>query len=975
MIKNQSIKRQLNITLALIIAFQSFAIILALLISNVFNLLDAESIRVMNNTTKARAEALNTSIGILANNLETSTSHLENDLQKYSNDNNIVQQDFYKNNEAYDYVSKKSAKTIFSILKNNDVTGAFVVLNGSNSDKTDENAHSCVYIRNMSPGTKGAENYQLELGPVNLTKEFDITAGIRWDLDILKSDDNFKFYDNPIWASEQIKNERRITYGYWSKFENVLSDGSDVICYTLPLLDENGDAYGVIGIEVEISYFSKHYLPYTELIYNNSFYLLGNCADDEFKLNWFVPSGVFAKSYLINQDELVLKQGRNSDIYQTKIDGLEDYSCVITDIKMYNNNSPFLDDSLTLGCFVSTSELKENSQSVTEKLKLSLVFANLFAFLVMFLLSYLFTRKITKLSDYVTNLTPYDDLYFEKTGLSEIDNLTTAIKLFNDRIYNVSQTTSKILKLSLLPIGGYEILDDNKNVILTEYIYALMGVDKSVAISKEKWKEFFEKMIATKLIDYDDVYAYYDDKLKKDLWFRIVEHSDVTGTVGIILDVTREIEENRKLANQLDYDILTGLYSKLAIRRKTEKSFIDNYHKIGAMIFIDLDNLKYINDSFGHEAGDLFIIQASNIFRYFQKFGGLVSRISGDEFAVFLYGFNSKDEVREIIHGLYEYAEEIQPYVVDGNKLRVRFSAGVAWYPDDANTFESLLKLSDFAMYEAKSKDKGQLFEFNKTSFEQKGFLLENIDALNTLLEDKLIEFAFQPIVDAKTGEVYAFEALMRSKMEQFKNPQQIISMANSQSKLAHLERVVISVILETMEENEDIIGDRTIFLNSIPDQMFTANEFEEIRNKYHRFFEKVVVEITELDGGDDEKLNFKVDYLRKQNIKVAIDDYGSGHSNERRILELLPNILKIDLALIQGIHNNLDKQELVRNIVSFSHSKGIKIVAEGIEEVKDLEMVINLDIDYIQGYYLSKPTFYFDDIPQNIKDEIVKFN
>ncbi|MFV0342141.1 MAG: EAL domain-containing protein, partial [Anaerocolumna sp.] len=85
--------------------------------------------------------------------------------------------------------------------------------------------------------------------------------------------------------------------------------------------------------------------------------------------------------------------------------------------------------------------------------------------------------------------------------------------------------------------------------------------------------------------------------------------------------------------------------------------------------------------------------------------------------------------------------------------------------------------------------------------------------------------------------------------------------------------------------------------------------------------------------------------------------------------------ILKIDLALIQGIHNNLDKQELVRNIVSFSHSKGIKIVAEGIEEVKDLEMVINLDIDYIQGYYLSKPTFYFDDIPQNIKDEIVKFN
>jgi EAL domain-containing protein (putative c-di-GMP-specific phosphodiesterase class I) len=128
---------------------------------------------------------------------------------------------------------------------------------------------------------------------------------------------------------------------------------------------------------------------------------------------------------------------------------------------------------------------------------------------------------------------------------------------------------------------------------------------------------------------------------------------------------------------------------------------------------------------------------------------------------------------------------------------------------------------------------------------------------------------------------------------------------------------------------------------------------------------------VTEEESKNENNLIKKVNYLRENGIQIAVDDFGSGYSNETRILSLLPDIIKIDMEMIQGIHGNADKRNLVANLVEFCHHKGVKVIAEGIEEKTDLVTVIEMGLDYAQGFYIGKPVFEFIDIDETVKKEI----
>lgn len=988
--RNFTLRTQLSILLALIVLFQSVVLVVALSVSGVFFMLDAEAIRLLNNTTESRMKAFNHSIGELVSNLAGEAELLNQTLTEIAHNNDRPLNELFIYDNTYDEVALAASNSLVPILKNNKVTGAFFILNGSNSNKENANFHSAVYIRNTTPekSEQQSQNYVLEVGPAFLLHSKQMTASIRWNLDMNFSEmsPNADFYTKPIWAVTQYRNAERERYGYWSNPMDLFQDNQKVICYTMPLYDENKECYGVIGIELSLPFFTQTYLPFSDLLYHNSFYAVTGMYNDTV-FEWVVPGGPLAQTYLRRGDSLKLDKIEDGPLYATNLSGLGALYCSVQTLTVYSANSPFFDQEWKLLCFVPQEELQENSSGVRHKLLITILLITAIAFCIIFLLVYLFTRRISGLSKYVTHLSPYDDIRFERTGMREIDDLTSAVTMFSQRFIEASKTVSKILDLTLLPIGGYEVSDVHNHVILTEFLYKLLHLPSGALISKSEWELYFLKLTRQPMTEYENVYMYYDKPMMEyenvflyydetsdsQYWLRILENRTTTERIGVVLDITKDVEENRRLLQKLEYDTLTPLYNRDAFIRLAKKRIQEEPEKVGAMLFFDLDNLKYINDTFGHDIGDYLIIRAGEFFQEFSQHKGIVSRISGDEFAVYLHGYDFKEEIRELIAQQFGRIDLFKIKSPDGEYRHIRFSCGLAWYPDDAKQEKDLLKYSDFAMYEAKHKQKGTLFEFNPDDYQKTYYLFENRDAINLLLDEELIQFACQPIVNLKTGETYGYELLMRPLLDNFNSPMEILAVAAAQSKLYQLERLVFFKAFQMIHENSVALESKQIFINSIASQILSEDDLLILKQQYQHIFQKVVVEITEDEHSSSENLKQKVRCIREQESKLAIDDYGSGNFNEIRIISASLDILKIDMKLIQGIHQNQDKQKLVCSLVDFCHKNKVAVVAEGVENYLDLVTLVQMDIDYAQGYYIGKPKLNFSEVSKEAKESILQ--
>lgn len=967
----------MTLLMALLVLLQSLALVMALAFSRVYFILDAEAFRLFNNTTNTRGQAFDTEVGVLVGNMATETAGLNERLNALAEDEGVLPGQFYLNDEAYTQAALTGSTVLMRLLAQNSITGAFMMLNGSNASKGDDTAHSAVYIRNSAPGSTVPDNanYQLEIGPTAVSRQQQISTSIRWELDVqfdAGNTDHTAFYDQPIWAAAQYPGAEMERYGYWSAPGTILKDNQQVVFYTMPLLDTAGNAYGVLGIEISLPHFTQRYLPNADLPYQNSFYAIASVKEDDLSLEWFIPSGPLAQVYLHQGEHLLLEDVQDAALFSTTPGGLGKMYCSVQTLTMYSQNSPFADQTWSLVGFVPQSVLHESSSSVSSTLTISVAVTTLVAFGAIFLLAFWSTRKISGLSKYVHGMSPNQEIHFKRTGMREIDELTSAVERLNESAINASKTTSKILELTLLPIGGFEVSSESEEVILTGFIYQLLHIEAGTPVTKLDWVMLYEQLTAHPEQGLENIYRYVDPRTDHTMWLRMKEAATPTGMVGVILDVTRDVEENRRLAHELDYDALTHLYNRTAFKREAHLKIQARPNKVGAMIFCDLDNLKYVNDTYGHETGDRLIIKAGEMFREFDLCGGVVSRISGDEFAIYLHGFNSKEEAREVIHKQLRLNEKHRLATPDGSKQRIRFSSGIAWYPQDSNNITDLLKLSDYAMYEAKHNEKGAVYEFSRESYQENAYLLENREAINRLLDEGLIRFAFQPIVDLRTGDIYAYEALMRPMLEDFKSPMEILSVAEAQSKLGQLERLVMFTAFQAISEHVQELDSTKIFINSIPSYLTSDEDTLLLRHQYGHLFKHVVVEIIEAENKNPQTLKDKVAFVQSAGMKLALDDFGSGYSNEIRILTIQPDIVKIDMEMIQGIDHNTDKQKLVANIVSFCHSKGIPLVAEGVETREELTEIIRMNVDYVQGYYTGRPNFEFLPIDPERKQEIL---
>lgn len=887
--------------------------------------------------------------------------------------------------DSYVSVLQNVSQDMIDTLRSKDVTGIYVVLNTHDMDEMEDNTTiPGLYIRDLDPdATPSYRNADLllERSPMELVQSMLISTDKSWKAFFTRGP--IKSY-NFIYPSFQTAYEDKAQleesdYGHLTASSYMIRDDDRAaLAYSIPLILPDGTVYGVLGVEMLESYVQS-LLPAEELENGQSgIYYLAHTEAAELKGK--VPFYIATSSSEMDLDKIdtVLLEVDTEQDYWTSING-EKYYATIQPLEIYNRNTPFSNEKWYLIGMVPTSELFFLSREITIHLWIlflvSIWFGGLCCMFFSRKLSFPFRRMREELLE-ATNR-PDNIPKFTQTNIRELEQFASAITTLSKEIVDTSTKFLKIMQMASMELGGYEVRYDTDSVYVTDNFFNLLGIDgvKDGELTPIKFHELLnsvdKKYSFVKSASGGKIYRIADEKgnvryihLKKSY----LEYSQV----GIVEDETDTTLEQIRIKYERDYDTLTEIYNRRAVQKKYHKIFEKTEQlKHAAVIMIDLDNLKYINDNFGHEYGDQYIQTAAHCLSEILSVNSLYGRISGDEFFVFLYGYDTKEELQKVIDHFINFVKTKYITLPDGTSKTIGMSGGIAWYREHAESPQVLKKYADFAMYQMKRNKKGHFGVFNLAEYKKEVTSLNLHEEFMEMIRNERISYHFQPIVSAKTGKTEAYEALMRSEMATLRNPMEILKIARETSHLHDIERLTVFKSVEAfweLRQNGKVTGNEMLFINTISSQCLTDEEEEAFIEKFSELQEQIVIEITEQDVLDIEILEKKRNFKGFPK-KFALDDYGSGYSNDKTLLELMPEFIKLDRSLIHNIDKDVNKQQLVSYAISYAHLKGIRVIAEGIENAGELKKLLELNVDLLQGFYIGRPKAE----PKAIDPEVVE--
>ena len=418
--------------------------------------------------------------------------------------------------------------------------------------------------------------------------------------------------------------------------------------------------------------------------------------------------------------------------------------------------------------------------------------------------------------------------------------------------------------------------------------------------------------------------------------------------------------EQERIEHERDYDLLTGLMNRRSFYRESEKIFATpELLKSAALLMLDLDDLKDFNDAYGHDCGDKYIYQAAQCFKAAVPEDALLSRISGDEFYVLYYGYDSRKDIEERVEHLRRALDGATFTLPSGEEAPINASGGVALYLEDGKEFAELMKLADFTMYQVKTSGKNDIAYFDFETYQKQGEVLRGIAELNEMLNDySLAAYHFQPIFSTVTGEPYAYEALMRVQFESLQSPADVMTYARQERKLEEIERMTWVRTFEcfsTLRDLGKVDRDAYLFINSFAHLSLPEDELKGLAAEYPDLIGNVVIEITEAEDMDEQATAIKRETPGFSGF-FALDDYGSGYNSELKLINLKPKFVKVDISIIRDIDTSMDKQRIVAHVAEYAHERDMMVIAEGVETAPELDQLMKLDVDLVQGYYLARP-------------------
>jgi len=942
--------------------------------SGIIQILKENSFNILNQKIESRGNYLQNEMVQHWSNVGESESLINSTILKKVESKGLKVDDIANNGELATELLCDVSNDVIFMLRKNYVTGTFLILDSNSKEKNG------VYFRDLDPNSNPSDNSDLlmERGPASIAQNLNIPLDTWWNNKFIFEGTNKsspkEFFLNPINAAKENNNLSYKDLGYWSKPFSLTKRDVPIITYSVPLLDKNNKPYGVIGIAVSLKYLNS-LLTYEEIDGNGKgVYILGYDDNADMEFEQITITGPMFNKIIGDHENVKLNKSLDSNfIYELKVHDSDKTAYASTKyFNLYNTNTPFENEKWALAGLIEKDILLNYSDRFTKLLTISLVISSLVGIIVVIILGGRVTKPIRNLARDVKKSDPREPLSLKEINISEIDELSSAIVTLSTNVADSASKLSQIIKLFNMPIAAFEHMKGEGFVLCTESFFDVIGIEddnkQDTYINIKSFEEIIEKIIINKEKLMNDIYK-VKAKDNKNIWLKLKILEDESRILGVVSDITQEILEKQKIEYDRDYDLLTDILNRRAFYNIVRGKIESDNLKIGAFIMWDLDNLKYVNDTYGHDYGDEYIRIASEELKKFENYGGIVARRSGDEFYVFLYGYDNKKEIRKIIKKIHNNIEKSVLKLPNDRELKIRISTGVSWYPDDGITFEDLAKYSDFAMYKIKRTIKGNISEFNKEEYREDSFLLNSQENLNKLLDEELIEYAFQPIINANTGQIFAYEALMRPQLESLRNPLHVIKLATADSRLYEVERITFFKALEGFVKNEEKFKDAKIFINSIPNHSLSNEDSERFEGLYGKYLDRLVIELLENEKSNGKNISNKRKLIDKWNAKLAIDDFGSGYNNETVLLAITPDFVKIDMGIVRGIDRDLNRQQISKNLISYAKQRNIKIIAEGVETKEELEKLIEFGVDYIQGYYFSKPEF----IPPEISDKLVK--
>ena len=591
------------------------------------------------------------------------------------------------------------------------------------------------------------------------------------------------------------------------------------------------------------------------------------------------------------------------------------------------------------------------------------------------------------------------------------DKAMEEIDGFIHSIVSVIQNTAQMRVTNNSLLSSYEVLKDILNNIGSGIIVcdrnsaAILFSNKVAAESKEiqnAIKECMQELMSSeeyksyldrkKAYDEDDGTDYVKPYIRpiekysaeSGLWFEIrftnllwIDGSEVI--VCTASDITQKKKSQQKIEFQAHNDFLTGLYNRMKCEsdlKKIIKQSVKDGVK-GALMFIDLDDFKHINDGLGHQYGDVLLQQIAAGLQSIVGLRGKCYRMGGDEFVAIVMPdmFSELERIANKVKDMFN-----KPWYLMETEYFCTMSMGIAVFPDDSKDVHEIIRLADIAMYESKKNGKNGYTFYDSCSKLNTARRLDIENSMRQAVTSGIEEFVvfYQPVVDVRTGECSSCEALVRwdSKALGFMGPGDFIPLAEYLGLITSIgDYVLEEACRQCRYWNEHGIPDFHINVNLSVVQLLqkdVAETVARILKKTGVNPKNIVLEITESFAINDmDRVLDIIKGIKKLGPRIALDDFGTGYSSLNYIKQLPLDIIKVDKTFIDDIVEDEYAQAFIKLIVELSDTIDTDIIVEGVENEAQLNILKELGVDYIQGFYYGKPVPAYEFEKLNFRGEI----
>ncbi|NOR58173.1 MAG: EAL domain-containing protein, partial [Sulfurimonas sp.] len=445
--------------------------------------------------------------------------------------------------------------------------------------------------------------------------------------------------------------------------------------------------------------------------------------------------------------------------------------------------------------------------------------------------------------------------------------------------------------------------------------------------------------------------------------FTIDEDGNIVSGIGTVQDITERKRYENKLEKLANYDTLTGFANRTFLFSYLQKVLhrCKRNNKMAALLVLDMDHFKEINDSYGHDIGDELLTLISKRLSTRIRGGDFISRLDGDEFAIILEDIHSSEDAavfsKEIIEGLAEPF-----YLSNTSEVHIGATAGIVIAPKNAETAEELIQFADTALYKGKKDKRGDICYYSDELTELAKKRIELETRLRRAIENSEFELYYQPQVHIKSKRIVGAEALIR-----WNDPEHGLIPPNDFIPLAE-ETGLIGAIGEWVIRDACAQGklwidkgyNLSISVNVSANQLRHQNIPELIDSTLKETgftADKLVLELTESAVMQREEESVAMLHaIRAKGIRLAIDDFGTGYSSYSYLKRFPIDILKIDKSFIDEVPFENDDMAIVKAIIAMGSALGYKILAEGTEHIEQIDFLEENGCEYYQGYYKSKP-------------------